>query len=106
MKRFFLVKGARREIRVSEKYIKLYDSMWMWHSENDFAIIQFNNRKEEEQAFEGIAEYRGEYPTDFYRDIKTGVSYIRMQGKKNETAETWRYIASCFNYTGYESVSM
>lgn len=104
MKRIFLVKGARREIRIAEKYIKLYDAMWMWHSENDFAILEFNNRKEEEQAFEGIAEYRGEYPTDFYKDTETGVSYVRMQSK-DETVETWRYVASCFNYTGYEHVS-
>lgn len=99
MKTTFLVKGSSKQIRVNEKHIALFDAQYLYHTENDFAIVKFNTKKEEKEAFEGIAEHRGEKGCDFYKDTETGVSYIRMDDKVNRDINAWRHLAQFFNNT-------
>lgn len=99
MKTTFLVKGSSKQIRVNEKYIALFDAQYLYHTENDFAIVKFNTKKDEKEAFKGIAEHRGEKGFDFYKDTETGVSYIRMDSRVDRDIKAWRNLAQFFNNT-------
>lgn len=98
MKTIFLVKGSSKQIRVDEKHIAIFDAQYLYHTSDDFAIVKFNTKAEEKEAFKGIAEHKGEKGADFYKDIETGVSYVRMQGDMGDV-KGWRYVAQFFKNT-------
>lgn len=100
MKTYFIVKGSRQEIRVADKYVSLYHSQYLHSTTNDFGVVKFNTKKEEQDAFKSICNHKGDKVLDCYEDKETGVSYIRVKHDMgNERG--WQYFSQFINYTGH-----
>lgn len=75
MKQSFIVKAPASAVRIEEKFILDSYRPYLYQSDTDFSIIQFNTKAEMKKAFAKIAEPCGDM---FFIDMETGARYIKF----------------------------
>ena len=91
MKTTFIIRAHKSLIRVAEKFIIDSYHPWLWASDADFSIIQFNTKKEMREAFANIARPCGD---TFYIDNENGATYIKVDAQGRKTAKDFMFLAS------------
>lgn len=88
MKQTFLIRAHHGNVRIAERYIADRYSAYLYSSNADFTVVQFGSKKEEREAFAGIARKSGD---TFYIDNENGAAYVRVENKTGRTdAEFWK----------------